>query len=242
MNLTRINQPMTAAPALDPSPIWSRRIPRETPAVTEEAIVEAALGLLDAKGIEAITMRAVAERLGVTTPTLYWHVGSKDGLLDRLLDRLCGEVVPVARNREWDDRLRDVAHGMRAVFAAHRDSARWAIGRFPLGPKGLAVLETVLAALAEAGLGQDEVAFAAYAFFNYVVAFCHQETIAPIADSGSDRMEALSRIRRYLKALPPAQFPQIGRYAEALTSRGLDRRFAFGLDQLLRGLKAAKSR
>lgn len=222
---------------LEPPPIWTRRA-RAAPPITEAAIVEAALGLLDEDGVEAVTMRAVAERLGVTTPTIYWHVASKDGLLDRLLDRLCGEVAPPSAKRRWDDRLRDVAKAMRATFAAHRDAARLAIGRFPLGPKGLGVTESVLQALAEAGLGEEEAAFATYVFFNFVVAFSHLETIAPIAGP-RDRADALLEVRRYLLGLPRERFPQVSRHAEALTARGLDRRFAFGLEQMLTGLAVA---
>jgi AcrR family transcriptional regulator len=219
------------------TPIWTRKT-AQAPPVTEEAIVEAALRLLDEEGFGAITMRAVAERLGVTPPTIYWHIDSKDGLLDRLLDRLCADVAPSPLKQKWDDRLRQIAQAMREVFAAHRDAVHLAIGRFPLGPNGLRVTELVLAALAEAGLAHDEVAYATYVFFNYVVAFCHLETITPIAAFAESRADALKSIEQYLVTLPPQQFPQINRYAKSLTAQGLDRRFAFGLNQLLLGLEA----
>jgi AcrR family transcriptional regulator len=225
-----------------PSPMWPRRAVRTSTPITEEAIVEVALGLLDEEGIDAVTMRAVAERLNVTTPTVYWHVVSKESMFDRVFDRLCGEVELPAGTQGWDNRLREVAQGMRAVFAAHNDAARLAIGRFPMGPKGLAVTEVVLAALRESGVTDDEVAFSAFGFFSYVVAFCHQEKIAPLAGGGSDRTEALARIRSYLEQLPAAQFPQLNYYAQSLTSGGLDRRFAFGLNQFIGGLKSVSSK
>ena len=219
-----------------PPPIWSRRTPTATrPPVSEEAIVQAALDLLDDEGLDAITMRRVAERLGVTAPTVYWHVENKDGLLDRLYDRLCSEV-PQPPPGPWQDRLRFLANAIRSVFAAHRDAARIAVGRFPLGPNGLRATETALAALAEAGLSDEDAAHAAYLFFGYVTSFSYQEAISPAPALAGDRADALQRVGQYLSSLPPGDFPHLTRCAAPLSRPGLDRRFAFGLDRLLRGL------
>jgi AcrR family transcriptional regulator len=218
-----------------PPPIWSRRTIASRPPVTEEAIIQAALGLLDDGGLDAVTMRGVAERMGVSAPTVYWHVENKDGLLDRLYDRLCSEV-PQPPPGHWQDRLRSLANDIRSVFAAHRDAARMAIGRFPLGPNGLRVTETALTALADAGLGDEDAAYAAYLFFSYVTSFSHQETILPAPAPTGDRADALSQVEQYLSSLPPDDFPHLTRCAAALSRPGLDRRFAFGLDHLLRGL------
>jgi TetR/AcrR family transcriptional regulator, tetracycline repressor protein len=219
-----------------PPPIWSRRTPASRPPVSEEAIIQAALGLLDDAGLDAVTMRGVAERMGVSAPTVYWHVTNKDGLLDRLYDRLCSEVPPPPPG-PWQDRLRSLANDIRAVFAAHRDAARMAIGRFPLGPHGLRVTETALAALADAGLGDEDAAHAAHLFFSYVTSFSYQETILPAPAPAGDRAGALSQVGQYLSSLSPDDFPHLTRCASALARPGLDRRFAFGLDHLIRGLR-----
>src|SRR5581483_5676452 len=96
-----------------PPPPWqrtprrgSRR--REDP-ITQEAIVAAALELLDAEGLDGLTMRRVAERLGTGAASLYWHVGSKDGLLDLLLDAVIGEQeVPDPDPERWQEQLKQV--------------------------------------------------------------------------------------------------------------------------------------
>ena len=222
-----------------PPPIWTRRASAARPAVSEEAVVDAALAVLDNRGAEAITMRAVAEHMHVTAPTVYWHAGSKDGLLDRLYDRLCGEVPLPPPDGPWDQRLRSLADGTRAVLTAHRDAARIAIGRFPLGPHGLRLTEAALAALADAGLGDEDAAHAAYLFFGYIGGFCYQETVPPAPSASADRAEALRLTGEYLSALPAADFPHLTRCAAALARPGLDRRFTFGLDRLLRGLAPA---
>lgn len=224
-----------------PSPIWTRRIPQGRPSVTEETIVEAALGLIDEEGVDALTMRSVAERMGVTAPTIYWHVESKEGLLERLYDRLCSEVS-WRGSGDWRIRLRSIARNIRAVFRAHRDAARLAVGRFPLGPHGLRITEVVLAALAEAGLDQSNSANGAFLFFSYVTTFSYQETIMPTIRAADGRDQALKRIEQYLLSLPEAEFPHLVRSATALSRPGLDQRFDFGLEQILLGLAAGCER
>lgn len=223
-----------------PPPIWSRRTPRNRPEVSEESVIEKSLQLLDEEGVDAITMRGIAQRLGVTTPTVYWHVNSKDGLLDRLYDHLCSEV-PSPPSGSWQDRLRSLACSIRAVFARHRDAARIAVGRFPLGPHGLRVTEAALEALTEAGLREEDVAYATYLFFSYVTTFSYQETILPASVPTRNRGDALNQIEKYLLALSPEQFPHLRRCASALTRSGLDIRFVFGLDQLILGISATSN-
>ena len=219
-----------------PPPIWAHRTPAEREPVSEATVVDAALGVLDEKGVDGLTMRAVAERMGVTTPTVYWHVQNKDGLLDRLYDRLCAEVPDPPADQPWDQRLRHLARSIRAVLGAHRDAARIAIGRFALGPHGLRATETMLAALSDAGLDNEQAAHAAYLLFGYVTSFCYQETIVPAPTPTGDRADALRRVGDYLQSLPADRYPHLVNSAAALARPGLDQRFAFGLDRLLRGL------
>ena len=223
-----------------PPPIWPRRTPANRPPVTEEAVIDAALGLLDDRGVGAVTMRAVAARMGVTAPTIYWHVENKEGLFDRLYDRLCSEV-PDPSPGDWQTRLRVLANDIRSVFKAHRDAARIAIGRFPLGPNGLRVTESALAALAEGSLVDGDASDAAFLFFSYVTSFSYQETILPARTATGDRDDALSRVEQYLSSLRPEDYPYLTRSASALSRPGLDRRFAFGLNNLLRGLAPTSS-
>src|SRR5262245_60373995 len=78
-----------------PPPPW-QRLPdrhsrRRREPISREAIVSAAVKLLDREGLAALSMRRLAEELGTGAASLYWHVGSKDGLLDLVLDQLIGE-------------------------------------------------------------------------------------------------------------------------------------------------------
>ena len=78
-----------------PAPPWTR-VPQRAPRprrdpLTQDTIVDAALAVLDADGLELLSMRHVARTLNTTAAALYWHVGSKDGLLDLIFDRVIGE-------------------------------------------------------------------------------------------------------------------------------------------------------
>ena len=149
---------MPNAPAQPlPPPPW-QRAPRRSGArrrdpLTQEAIVETALRLLDAEGLDGLTMRRVAEELDTGPASLYWHVGSKDGLLDLLMDHVIGEQeVPDSDPERWREQLKDVARTMRETILRHRDIVRISIGRVPLGPNALRYSERVLAILRAGGM------------------------------------------------------------------------------------------
>jgi AcrR family transcriptional regulator len=83
-------------------------------------ILDQAIALADERGLAAISMRSVAERLGLSSMAIYPYVGNKDALLDGMVDRLLGELTPLAApSGTWQDRLRAVAHAVRALARRH---------------------------------------------------------------------------------------------------------------------------
>jgi AcrR family transcriptional regulator len=117
-----------------------RRGPR--PKLSVDAVVDAAIALADDAGLDAVTMRAVAARLGVSAMTLYTYVPGKAELLDLMLDSLW-----LAMPREPGPSIRSVADANRALYAAHPWAARVTTARPPLGPGLLAKYEHELGAL-----------------------------------------------------------------------------------------------
>ena len=140
-----------------PPPPW-QRLPdrparRRRDPISREAIVAAAIALLDRDGYDALSMRALADELGTGAASLYWHVGSKDGLLDLVMDELIGEVaVPEADPARWREQVKEVARAQRAVSLRHPYIVRVSIGRIPLGPNALRLNEQVLAIMRAGGL------------------------------------------------------------------------------------------
>jgi len=115
--------------------------------------VAAAIGLADEQGAEALTMKAVAHRLGPYTPmALYRYVSHKDGLVDLMLDTAMAEVrVPESAGTDWREDLRALAVDTRAMITRHPWYARLAHTRAPLGPNLMRRLEFLLTVLTAQG-------------------------------------------------------------------------------------------
>ena len=99
-----------------PEPPW-QAAPRQRPArapLSREAIVDAALRVLDREGAAGLSMRRVADELGTGPASLYWHVANKDALIDLIVDRVAGEVpLPEPDPDRWQEQLRDWLLGVR---------------------------------------------------------------------------------------------------------------------------------
>ena len=140
-----------------PPPPWQRAPDRPSrrrrDPISRDAIVAAAIGLLDREGLAALSMRRLAEELGTGAASLYWHVGSKDGLLDLVLDEVIGEGrVPDPDPPRWQEQLKQVARDQRAASLRHPWAVRVSIGRIPMGPNALRYSERILAILRAGGL------------------------------------------------------------------------------------------
>src|SRR5215471_9501420 len=121
-----------------PPPPWQRAPDRQSrrrrEPISRDAIVAAAIGLLDREGLAALSMRRLAEELGTGAASLYWHVGSKDGLLDLVFDELIGEEqIPAPDPPRWQEQLR-TSRGRSAASAcgtptscgSRSGASRWA--------------------------------------------------------------------------------------------------------------------
>jgi AcrR family transcriptional regulator len=125
--------------------------------LTRDAVLGEALALGDERGLAAVTVRGVADRLGVTPMALYRHVGDKDGLLDGLADLLFAELRLPQPADDWWDGLAGLARSTRLVLLAHP----WAVPLFsrPLaGPHADALGDALPAALRSAGFSAREAA------------------------------------------------------------------------------------
>jgi AcrR family transcriptional regulator len=121
-------------------------------------ILDAALALADERGLEAVTMRALAQRLGVTAMALYPHVGGKDGLLDGLVDRMLAELLPAAQ-AEGDaaKRLFAIGHAARALARRHPSAYALLLSRPSVTPDAVRVVDAMYSALLELGVPDAEV-------------------------------------------------------------------------------------
>ena len=138
------------------------------PALTVPEIVTAAIALADAEGLEAVSMRRVAERLGVGAMSLYRYVPGKTELLELMLDAVHAEPA-LHSEGTWRARLAHLAQETRAMIQRHPWMLQIAVGqRPPLGPNILAVFDANLQALRESGLTPRETVAAVELIGNYV--------------------------------------------------------------------------
>jgi AcrR family transcriptional regulator len=185
-------------------------------------------------------MRAVAEALE-TGPALYAHVGSKDELLEMLMEGVIGEVrLPEAPDpAHWEEQLKAIARDIRRVWAEHRDLARASFARIPLGPNALRGSEAMIAVMRAGGLSDRAVALGADLLALYIGAVAYEESLQPSEEWTPDRMgEFVTELRGYFASLPSDRFPNLVALATALTEGDGEERFEFGLEVLIRGMVA----
>jgi AcrR family transcriptional regulator len=215
-----------------------RAAPSKAGRLTRERIVAAAMALLDRDGYDALTMRSLAQELGVRAASLYWHVRDKEELEDWLFGAFLGEVQLIIVGADWRDDFRAIARQMKQQLLRRRDMQRISAGRFVLGPPLLRHIETILEVLGRGGLSGRDAAYGIYALLNYVNGFVLFQA-APLSAAeakGQARRAIFAALRRQFEALPPAAFPNAVALAADLTSDDPDARFEFGLDLLVAGL------
>jgi AcrR family transcriptional regulator len=220
-------------------PLPWHKAPRAAPRrpLTREAIVEAALQLLDREGIDAVSMRRVAQVLDTGAASLYQHVGNKDELVALVFDRVTGEVPlpPQGDPARWPEQLSEALTNVWRAMMAHRGIAAVAIGSIPSGPNALAFTERLTGILLAGGLTRQQCAWAVDNLFKFVTADAYEQSLF---DSASAKETHYPEIERYFRSLPPERFPHITSMLDQLFTGDGEQRFAFGLDMMIAGLGA----
>ena len=218
-----------------PEPPWwgvpARGRPRS--GLTRDAIVTAAIAVLDEAGLEGLSMRRVAEHLGTGAASLYWHVADKEQLIHLVLDRVMGEIeLPEPDPGRWKDQIREYSYAARAMFQRHPDIALASLGRVPMGPSLVRVGEWILAVLRGAGVPDRPAAWFADLIALVGTAQAVEDRLA--SGGSTDFMEAMGR---YMASLPRDEFPNLTAVAAEMASGSPDARFEFSLELLTRGIE-----
>ncbi len=218
-----------------PEPPWRsaprrRSVPR--PQLSRDVIVAAALEVMETEGGDALTMRRVADQIGVSASSLYGYVANKEELVQLVLDRIIEEIPVPPPGGGWQDMLRQFGRSMLGVFKRHPGVAGLTLGRVPFGPSMLAVGERVLAELRSAGMPDQVAAFVGDLAALYVGAYAYEQEVTPVAEPGDFSAQAAA----WLKSLPSDSFPNMVALADTLVAGSGDDRFEWGLDVILRGL------
>ncbi|MFF9913840.1 TetR/AcrR family transcriptional regulator [Streptomyces sp. NPDC013457] len=219
------------------------------PGLTLDRIVTTAVGIADAEGLDAVSMRRVAADLGVGTMSLYRYVPGKTELLDLMLDRVQGESLqgdpePPAH---WRDTVGKLARAHLDLYRAHPWLIRVNQARSVVGPSALRGLELCLTGLKGPhgmGLSDPETIGVIITVQSYVAGVARMEidTVEAVKDTGVSDEDFWADQSPYLeRAMATGDYPRMAALADDTFSREFDH-FAFGLERLLDGFEALVSR
>jgi len=224
--------------------VWERPEPPNRPVLaplSRERIVQAAIQLADADGLDAVSLRKVATELDVGPMRLYGYIASKEELLDLMVDAVHAEIRPAGDS--WREVLRSVAETTRHTAHQHEWLADLLGGRPQLGPNALAIGETVVAALA--GVDVDAIMPVAGAVNAYVIGAVRREIAERRAErtTGMDKRRWQAALGPYLeRAFATGQLPALATVVRDAAHLNADQTFRIGLDFLLDGIEANISR
>ncbi|MGK5556295.1 TetR/AcrR family transcriptional regulator C-terminal domain-containing protein [Actinomadura kijaniata] len=172
------------------------------PGLTRQVMIEAALRLLDEVGLDGLTVRRLAAELGVQSPALYWHIRTKQELLDGMAEAmiLAAGMGPPRPGESWRDWLARRARAYRRTLLSHRDGARIVAGAAQLSPATINRFDEELTALVACGFPPVLALRTITALSQYVNGFVLQEQ----AESRRDQRDRLAALTEMLDAGPAA--------------------------------------
>ncbi|WP_440071020.1 TetR/AcrR family transcriptional regulator [Streptosporangium sp. OZ121] len=231
------------------SSVWTReQRTAKSPTLSRAQIVRAAMELLDAEGLDALSMRRLGARLGSGTTSVYWHVANKDELLELVLDEVYGEFTVLnVQETTWRNAASSFAYGIRQALFRHP----WVIsfiGTTPaIGPNAMRMMSGLVATFDHAGFRGLDQDYAASTLMAYVLGITAPElSWRSMLDRTGLTSNELNESIQPMVEKAAADHPELAaRYAEFRcmdvdTTRALN--FDFGLTCLLDGLEARLNR
>ncbi len=214
--------------------------PKPRARLSRERVLEAAIAHADAAGLEAFTMRQLAEMLGVAPMALYRHVANKDDLVDAMVDVVFSEIGVPSGGDDWKSSMRQRAVAVRDALTRHR----WAIGlmeaRTSPGPANLRHHDAVLGRLRAAGFSVEMAAHAYSLLDSYIYGFALTKINLPFDASNAGEVAGTM-----LDPFPANEYPNLVEFlSEHVLRPGYDYadEFEYGLDLVLDSLERESRR
>jgi AcrR family transcriptional regulator len=223
--------------------VWTRqRREPDQPALSRAAIVREAIVMLDADGIEALSMRKLGARLNAGATSLYRHVATKDELMELAVDEVFAEIaVPPAASPDWRAGVTDAARSFRATALRHRwlVSVLGQAGLAYLGPNLMSFSDRLAALFAAAGF--PEPSGAIDTVLSYVIGMSATEAawLTTVARSGETEAAFIARLMPAAQQAAADHEHLAGAYVDPAAIDPVeirDSKFAYGLDVVIDGL------
>ena len=209
--------------------------------LTQAAVVDRALALADASGLETLTIRKLATELGVTPMALYWHFRGKDELLEGLAARVWSEIdISVDPAADWPDQLRGLLESLLAVLRAHPAASDLLMRKHTLSGSEPAqqATEVALEILRSAGFDPaDASAIAMSALWTGIMLVLSEPGAEMLDDDERTEMQRKKQVT--LATLSPAKYPRLVECAIPMTAcDDPEWHYGFGVDMFLAGVTA----
>ncbi len=207
--------------------------------LSRDAFVDRALAIADTEGIAAVTVRRIAQEFGVTPMALYWHIRSKEELLDAMGDRFFAGLEPLPVGDDWVEQLRAAVAALVASLRRHPGAAHLAAPRVMYCDAGRDLAEQTLATLRAAGFSVAQAADVARHAMQTAVMLVTNEAGAEPHVAAEMRQALLDTKRSALKALSADRYPHLIEAADAMTDcEDVDGYYDFGVDMFVAGARA----
>ena len=216
---------------VNPAPRRRGRPPR----VSRDQILAAALRIVDANGLEQLTMRRLGAELAVDPMTIYGHIPDKTALFDGLVELVLAEVTLPGRTGEWARDFRAAAHAARATVLAHPHLIPLLGTRPPVTQPAYTLWESLTCILLDAGLSEERAADGADCLGRLLIGHALAEAGRP---PGGDVGGGEEEHRQAQAALAPARYPALSRVQQASVVHDPRRIFELALDGLILALQA----
>jgi TetR/AcrR family transcriptional regulator, tetracycline repressor protein len=207
--------------------------------LSRDAIVASAVALADAEGLEAVTIRRLAQEHGVTPMAMYWHFSDKDSLLDGLAEYLINQVrFPEPGDGPWHEQLHDLLRAFLEAIRPHPAFASLVLRRILAAEAGLQIAERVLSLLRQGGFAAGKAAEVGTFLMCAVITLADSDPTPMPRGAGDERDQMVRDKRARLESLPPGRFPNVLAAAPHLVvCRDAEEYFALNLDLLVQGVR-----
>ena len=205
--------------------------------LSKERVLRTAVSIADEDGLDALTMRRLAQELGVEAMSLYYYVANKDDILKGIMDLVATEIEVPAGGADWKAAVRRSAISFHDVLRRHR----WATGVMISGPPGvgpaqLRYSDTLLKRLREAGFSAELTHHAYHALDSHIVG-----STLWSAGIGAVMKTKPDFVQTFIKELPVAEYPFFAEHVQQHMTKSVPStgksEFEFGLDLILDGLE-----
>ncbi|EJD6043603.1 TetR/AcrR family transcriptional regulator C-terminal domain-containing protein [Providencia rettgeri] len=203
------------------------------PKITRLQVLETALTLLETEGIEGLTMRKLADAIGIKAASLYWHFSNKQALLEGMADHIVATVaINFQYKQDWKANLITLTSQLRDALLQHRDGARVFAGTYVISDNVLRINNALIKTFVQSGVSANQAASSTMTVFYFILGCCIEQQAA-IFSADSDLINKESEFNQ----LSQDKFPYTWEAKEMLFSNNYDQRFIDGLNLIINGLE-----